>query len=103
MPSLQVSRVKRADLVPPNHNVSKPELLNITDSPIETTTDSGLRAVDTTGADIPQKHIFGNKTYHLSHGRTTPFPEPGISMLFGVLPRNTHIYSTPYMATQHPT
>lgn len=23
--------------------------------------------------------IFGNKKYHPSHGRTTPFPEPGTS------------------------
>lgn len=31
------------------------------------------------GGEPLQKHIFGNKTYHPSHGRTTPFPEPGIS------------------------
>lgn len=31
------------------------------------------------GGEHLQKHIFGNKTYHPSHGRTTPFPEPGIS------------------------
>lgn len=30
------------------------------------------------GGDHLRKHIFGNKTYHPSHGRTTPFPEPGI-------------------------
>lgn len=32
------------------------------------------------GGEHLQKHIFGNKTYHPSHGRTTPFPEPGISL-----------------------
>lgn len=31
------------------------------------------------GGEHLRKHIFGNKTYHPSHGRTTPFPEPGIS------------------------
>lgn len=32
-----------------------------------------------TGGKPLEPHIFGNKKYHPSHGRTTPFPEPGIS------------------------
>lgn len=30
------------------------------------------------GGEHLRKHIFGNKTFHPSHGRTTPFPESGI-------------------------
>ncbi|XP_050518390.1 synaptotagmin 1 isoform X2 [Diabrotica virgifera virgifera] len=31
--------------------------------------------IETTGGDLLEKHIFGNKKFHPSHGRTTPHPE----------------------------
>lgn len=78
MPSILSSIVKR-EAEPPVPEISlstkipeikEPELLSESSSfpPLMTTEIPG---------DL-QKHIFGNKKYHPSHGRTTPFPEPGI-------------------------
>lgn len=63
----------------------KPPILNPTiESPTElpilnTSEQPHPNGTQETGGKTLEKHIFGNKKYHPSHGRTTPFPEPGIS------------------------
>ncbi|CAG9858837.1 unnamed protein product [Phyllotreta striolata] len=47
-----------------------PTLPDVTVPPQDLTT-----PIDTTGGDLLEKHIFGNKKFHPSHGRTTPHPE----------------------------
>lgn len=92
MPSLQQTWSKREVKAP------APELEGNTEPPVmeppagqEAVQETFQKAqADTLPTEMPltstepggehfQKHIFGNKTYHPSHGRTTPFPEPGIS------------------------
>lgn len=58
--------------------------------------------IETTGGEPFEKHIFGNKKFHPSHGRTTPHPEAGIvvccmlSLLFEVMAQQ-------HTTTQHCT
>ncbi|KAJ8926407.1 hypothetical protein NQ314_021193 [Rhamnusium bicolor] len=81
MPSLLQSLVKREDLPLPQNDTIKPKAASepiaaeeVQVPPSSSTTMSSLP--ETSGGELLQKHIFGNKTFHPSHGRTTPFPEP---------------------------
>ncbi|XP_057661294.1 synaptotagmin 1-like isoform X2 [Diorhabda carinulata] len=59
-----------ATVVEANNPITNNPTISSTEGPSDTT-----NPIETTGGDLLEKHIFGNKKFHPSHGRTTPHPE----------------------------
>lgn len=93
MPSILNTWTKReAPAAPPNlpektessvTEASVPPPLNVHQEALPETSPTEAPGLPLTtaepGGEHLRKHIFGNKTFHPSHGRTTPFPESGIT------------------------
>ncbi|XP_072401406.1 synaptotagmin 1-like isoform X2 [Diabrotica undecimpunctata] len=82
MPSLTPLKLFKRDAPPEPAKMTEPSegvsvvtpTISFKSQPTDTTPEVTTQ-IETTGGDLLEKHIFGNKKFHPSHGRTTPHPE----------------------------